>query len=122
MGPPRSSPHLPPSTAPPGRLGKTLQGIALLWTLLTGGHALNGGAPLARRVVICCPTSLVANWDSECVKWLCGRVRTLPLCESTREEAVASVASFLSPRSTAQVGAGGRRGIGAGHASGPTCL
>ena len=53
-----------------GRAGKTLQGIALLWTLLQGGHALLGGAPLARRVIICCPTSLVNNWDSECVKWL----------------------------------------------------
>jgi DNA repair and recombination RAD54-like protein len=41
-------------------LGKTLQGISLLWTLLTApGHALLGGQPLARRVIICCPTSLV---------------------------------------------------------------
>jgi len=55
------------------RAGKTLQGITLLWTLLQGGHALLGGAPLARRVIICCPTSLVNNWDSECVKWLKAR-------------------------------------------------
>lgn len=40
-------------------LGKTLQGIALLWTLLNGGHELLGGEPMARRVIICCPTSLV---------------------------------------------------------------
>ena len=41
-------------------LGKTLQGISLLWTLLTApGHPLLGGQPLARRVIICCPTSLV---------------------------------------------------------------
>ena len=41
-------------------LGKTLQGISLLWTLLTApGHALLGGHPMARRVIICCPTSLV---------------------------------------------------------------
>ena len=41
-------------------LGKTLQGISLLWTLLTApGDPLLGGQPLARRVIICCPTSLV---------------------------------------------------------------
>lgn len=51
-------------------LGKTLQGITLLWTLLSNGHPELGGSPLARRVIICCPTSLVSNWDSECTKWL----------------------------------------------------
>lgn len=25
---------------------------------------------MAKRIVICCPTSLVNNWDSECIKWL----------------------------------------------------
>jgi len=51
-------------------LGKTLQGISLLWTLLHSGHDQLGGQPLARRVIIVCPTSLVSNWDSECTKWL----------------------------------------------------
>lgn len=51
-------------------LGKTLQGITLLWTLLNNGHEELGGMPMARRVIICCPTSLVSNWDSECTKWL----------------------------------------------------
>ncbi len=49
---------------------KTLQGISLLWTLLQNGHELLGGTPMAKRVIICCPTSLVSNWDSECGKWL----------------------------------------------------
>ncbi|KAL4440282.1 hypothetical protein ABPG75_003283 [Micractinium tetrahymenae] len=85
-------------------LGKTLQGISLLWTLLSSpGHPLLGGEPIARRVIICCPTSLVGNWDSECAKWLKGRVRTLPLCESSRDEAVASISQFLSPRNPYQV-------------------
>ena len=136
------------------RAGKTLQGITLLWTLLQSGHALRGGAPLARRVIICCPTSLVNNWDSECVKWLKarksvphagrlrlhqallrqrrklqyspttvinqtqsalriqpndealhggqGRVRTLPLCESSRDDVIQSIAQFLSPRNPFQ--------------------
>ena len=51
-------------------LGKTLQGIALLWTLLSSGHPLLGGNPIAKRIIIVCPTSLVGNWDSECQKWL----------------------------------------------------
>ena len=32
-------------------LGKTLQGIALLWTLLTAGHPLLGGNPIAKRII-----------------------------------------------------------------------
>ena len=52
---------------------KTLQGITLLWTLLQNGHAELGGAPMAKRIIICCPTSLVSNWDSECTKWLKAR-------------------------------------------------
>jgi DNA repair and recombination RAD54-like protein len=51
-------------------LGKTLQGISLLYTLLQTGHDLLGGSPLAQRVIIVCPTSLVSGWDNECVKWL----------------------------------------------------
>lgn len=46
------------------------QGITLLWTLLKSGHQLLGGEPLAKRIVICCPVSLVNNWDKECNKWL----------------------------------------------------
>ena len=78
------SPLLSPNSPPPQGLGKTLQGITLLWTLLQNGHELlggppaspgpalapGGGPPLARRVIIVCPTSLVSNWDSECTKWL----------------------------------------------------
>lgn len=46
------------------------QGITLLWTLLQSGHESLGGNPIAKRIIICCPTSLVNNWDSECSKWL----------------------------------------------------
>ena len=84
-------------------LGKTLQGITLLWTLLNNGHPALGATPLARRIIICCPTSLVSNWDSECTKWLNGRVRTLPLCESSREDVIATINQFLSPRCPAQL-------------------
>ena len=47
-----------------------VQGITLLWTMLKSGHEILGGKPMAKRIVICCPTSLVNNWDSECIKWL----------------------------------------------------
>ena len=64
------------------------------------------GLPLfPRRVIIVCPTSLVSNWDSECIKWLKGRVRTLPLCESSRDDVISSVEDFLHPRNQYQVAA-----------------
>lgn len=83
-------------------LGKTLQSIALLWTLLNTSHP-ELGEPVARRIVICCPTSLVSNWDNECIKWLNGKVRTMPICDSSREEVIDSISEFLSPRNPAQV-------------------
>ncbi|KAG2497992.1 hypothetical protein HYH03_004251 [Edaphochlamys debaryana] len=85
-------------------LGKTLQGITLLWTLLTApGHPLLGGAPIARRAIIVCPTSLVSNWDNECTKWLQGRLRTLAMCESSREDVVSNIGLFLHPANTYKV-------------------
>ncbi|DBA95427.1 TPA: DNA-dependent ATPase protein rad54 [Trebouxia sp. C0006] len=84
-------------------LGKTLQSITLLWTLLNSGNELLGGKPVAKRVIICCPTSLVSNWDSEIQKWLKGRLQTLPLCESSREDVIDSINQFLSPRNFAKV-------------------
>jgi hypothetical protein len=56
-------------------LGKTLQGITLMWTLLQQGAPSLGGVPIATRAIIVCPTSLVSNWASECDKWLKGRCR-----------------------------------------------
>uniref|UniRef100_A0A182JRP2 DNA repair and recombination protein RAD54-like n=1 Tax=Anopheles christyi TaxID=43041 RepID=A0A182JRP2_9DIPT len=48
-------------------LGKTLQCIALMYTLLKTGPY---GKPLAKRVLIVTPSSLVDNWDREITKWL----------------------------------------------------
>ncbi|XP_067094037.1 DNA repair and recombination protein RAD54B [Osmerus mordax] len=53
-------------------LGKTLQGVALAWTLLRQGPY--GGRPLAKRVLVVAPGSLVQNWGAEFNKWL-GRER-----------------------------------------------
>lgn len=43
-------------------LGKTLQTIALLYTLLQSNQV--------RRIVVVCPCSLVGNWESEFEKWI----------------------------------------------------
>lgn len=73
------------------------QGITLIWSLLQNGHELLGGKPIAKRCIICCPTSLVSNWESECKKWLQGRLKTIALCEASREDVVASLKTFLAP-------------------------
>jgi DNA repair and recombination RAD54-like protein len=79
-------------------LGKTLQGITLLWTLLKQGAEELGGKPVVKRAVIVCPTSLVGNWDDELDKWLDGRVKSLALAESSRDDAIMGIDQFLSPR------------------------
>ncbi|KAM9851618.1 DNA repair and recombination protein RAD54B [Aulostomus maculatus] len=53
-------------------LGKTLQSVALSWTLLRQGPY--GGRPVAKRVLVVTPGSLVQNWGAEFNKWL-GRER-----------------------------------------------
>jgi SNF2 family DNA or RNA helicase len=56
-------------------MGKTLQVIALLWTLLKQGPR---GTPMVKKAVIACPASLVSNWGAEMKKWL-GQTRLAPL-------------------------------------------
>jgi DNA repair and recombination RAD54-like protein len=66
-------------------LGKTLQSVALIYTMLKTGITANG-APTAKRVIVVCPCSLVKNWDNEFVKWLGpGVVKSLALAESDRK-------------------------------------
>jgi SNF2 family DNA or RNA helicase len=57
-------------------MGKTLQVIALLWTLLKQGPV--AGRPAVRKVLVACPASLVGNWGAEIKKWL-GATRLEPL-------------------------------------------
>jgi DNA repair and recombination protein RAD54 and RAD54-like protein len=59
-------------------LGKTLQGVALVWVILTSGAPVLGGNPIGKRAVIVCPTSLVSNWEGELGRWLQVRVHELP--------------------------------------------
>ena len=78
-------------------LGKTLQSISLLYTLLTQGF--EQGKPIARRVCIITPTSLVGNWKNELKKWLDDRLSCLAISESSRGDVIDAVQSFLHPRS-----------------------
>ena len=48
-------------------LGKTIQAVTLIWTLLRQG--LNG-LPAAKKVMVVAPSSLVGNWQNEFKKWL----------------------------------------------------
>ena len=82
------------------RLGKTLQSITLLYTLLCQGF---DDKPMVKRAVIVTPTSLVSNWEYEIIKWLKGRVPVLALCESTRADVLSGIESFLKPLSRLQV-------------------
>jgi len=78
-------------------LGKTLQSITLIYTVLRQG--LSKERPMAKRVIVVTPTSLVRNWDNEIEKWLNGRVRCLTLAESSRKEIEKRIRMFTTTRS-----------------------
>ena len=44
-------------------LGKTLQCIALMWTLIK--QSPRAGKPTIEKCIIACPSSLVKNWANE---------------------------------------------------------
>ncbi|KAL7156802.1 hypothetical protein ABFS83_02G033500 [Erythranthe nasuta] len=81
-------------------LGKTLQSITLLYTLLRQGF---DGKSMVKKAIIVTPTSLVSNWEAEINKWVGERVKLVALCESTREDVVSGIDSFISSRSRVQV-------------------
>lgn len=82
------------------RLGKTLQSITLLYTLLRQGF---DGKSMVKKAIIVTPTSLVSNWEAEIKKWIGERVKLVALCESTREDVILGIDSFTSPCSPLQV-------------------
>ncbi|PQQ10890.1 protein CHROMATIN REMODELING 25 [Prunus yedoensis var. nudiflora] len=81
-------------------LGKTLQSITLLYTLLCQGF---DGKPMVKKAIIVTPTSLVSNWEAEIKKWVGERVHLIALCESTRDDVVSGIDRFTGPRSPIQV-------------------
>ncbi|EDR29108.1 DNA repair and recombination protein RAD54B, putative [Entamoeba dispar SAW760] len=48
-------------------LGKTIQAVTLIWTLLRQGP---NGEPTCKKVMVVAPSSLVGNWENEFKKWL----------------------------------------------------
>jgi len=66
-------------------LGKSLQSLALVWTMLRQGPR---GVPTATRALLVCPASLVGSWGAECAKWLGGVRAQAALAEGGGAEAV----------------------------------
>ncbi|EGG23345.1 SNF2-related domain-containing protein [Cavenderia fasciculata] len=62
-------------------LGKSIQAIAILWTLLKQGP---NGLPTAERAVIVAPSSLVGNWCKELKKWLGEGIKPVAIGGSTK--------------------------------------
>eukprot|EP00667_Euglena_gracilis_P001871 EG_transcript_1871 len=72
-------------------LGKTLTAISLIWVLLRRGPR---GHPLAKKVLVVTPSSLVQNWAKEVTKWL-GRTRLQPqVVLGERQEAEQQLRAF----------------------------
>lgn len=64
-------------------LGKTLQCIALMWTLLKQSPDFK---PEIDKVIVVSPSSLVRNWYNEVGKWLGGRVQPVAIDGGSKEE------------------------------------
>ncbi|EAS04534.2 SNF2 family amine-terminal protein (macronuclear) [Tetrahymena thermophila SB210] len=67
-------------------LGKTLQTIALIWTLIRR-NPHSGTSPLIRKVVVVAPVSLLGSWNKEVKKWL-GDARLIPKIALGKRETV----------------------------------
>jgi len=64
-------------------LGKTLQCITLVWTLLKQGPDCK---PLIEKAIIVTPSSLVKNWYNELNKWLNGKINPLAMDGGSKDE------------------------------------
>lgn len=82
-------------------LGKTLQSITLLYTCIRQGFTVD--KPIARRVLIVCPTSLVHNWKNEIKKWLDDRIECIALGDTNKEGIISGMDKFLAPFCRANV-------------------
>lgn len=64
-------------------LGKTLQCIALMWTLLRQSP---DAKPEIEKAIVVSPSSLVRNWYNEVGKWLGGRITPVAIDGGSKEE------------------------------------
>lgn len=58
---------------------------------------------MVKKAIIVTPTSLVSNWEAEIKKWVGERVKLVALCESTREDVISGIDSFIRSPSPLQV-------------------
>lgn len=65
----RDPEHLGALLADEMGLGKTLTAITIIWTLLKQSPVKNTPPPL-KKILICCPVTLIDNWRREFSKWL----------------------------------------------------
>eukprot|EP00922_Rhytidocystis_sp_ex-Travisia-forbesii_P025931 GHVS01038024.1.p1 GENE.GHVS01038024.1~~GHVS01038024.1.p1 ORF type:complete len:627 (-),score=84.32 GHVS01038024.1:448-2328(-) len=79
-------------------LGKTLQSISVMWTLLKQGFHPN--QPLARKAVVVCPASLVKNWAEEITRWLGGRLPCTVVAESSKDKVESLFIGFRYDRTS----------------------
>lgn len=77
-------------------LGKTLQCITLIWTLVKQGP---DGQPIANKIIIVAPSSLVKNWYNELHKWLAGRISALAIDSGSKDEIDKKLGMFMSQQS-----------------------
>lgn len=77
-------------------LGKTLQCITLLWTLLRQSPECK---PAINKVIVVCPSSLVKNWYNEFGKWLGNRVHCYAVENAPKEEITRGLEQFMASQS-----------------------
>jgi len=58
---------------------------------------------MVKKAIIVTPTSLVRNWEAEIKKWIGDRVQLSALCESSREDVISAIDSFMNPWSKIEV-------------------
>ncbi|KAL4994975.1 vacuolar protein 14 C-terminal Fig4p binding-domain-containing protein [Aspergillus recurvatus] len=86
-------------------LGKTLQCISLMWTLLK--QSPEAGKTTIQKCIIACPSSLVGNWANELCKWLGkdtitpfavdGKASKMELTSQLKQWAISSGRSIVRP-------------------------
>ncbi|KAF0042468.1 hypothetical protein F2P81_006000 [Scophthalmus maximus] len=74
-------------------LGKTLQCIALMWTLLRQSPDTK---PEIDKVIVVSPSSLVRNWYNEVGKWLGARVTPVAIDGGSKDDIDRQLVNFMS--------------------------
>lgn len=77
-------------------LGKTLQCITLLWTLLRQSPECK---PTIIKAIIVCPSSLVKNWYNEFGKWLGHRVNAFAVENQAKDVTTTGLERFIASQS-----------------------